>query len=269
MQRNSLALPAAICVAIAGACHEAPLAPRPPATDELAPNAILTSDGSTTMPQILSHYEKFSFGWHTASSSVPSAVNAEMTFIGDDGEIDLANVTVTPDGGGAPFSASAQMALGPGQIVNCADVTLGGCNNHHLSGVAPLSGAPDCNARASGTIAYWAAVVRSSLGFSWGPISTYTGSGLTTFSTSAPFSATAPTCTTQQSTSGGSDSTGTSGTGTVGPPPAPTGPNVPVAPPPPASAPTGGGFVCQQTDLYQLIGTNLTLLSTTIDCYPE
>ena len=273
MQRiRSLALPAAICVAIVGACNDVPLAPRPPATDGLAPNAILTSDGST-MPQILSHNEKLSFGWHTASSSVPSAVNAEMTFIGDDGEIDLANVTVTPDSAGAPFTNSAQMALGPGQIVNCADVTLGSCNNHHLSGVASLSGAPDCNARASGTIAYWAAVVRSSLGFSWGPISTYTGSGLTTVSSSAPFTATAPRCATtqQQGTTGGTsgDSSSTSGTGTVGPPPPPTGPNVPVAPPPYSPPPSGGGFVCQQTDVYQIIGTTRTLFSSVIDCYPD
>jgi len=271
MQRiRSLALPAAICVATAGACHDGPLAPRP----VVMPDAIITgTDGSTTMPQILSHAEQFYFGSHTQTSSVPSGVNADMTFIGDDGEIDLASVTVTPDSGAAPYVTSGRISLGPGDIVSCLDVTLGGCSNRHLAGVMILSGAPDCNARASGTIAYYAAVVRTTLGFAWGPISTTTG--LTTVSTSAPFTATAPRCGSTATTSDGQQSTDstttTPGTGTVGPAPAPTGPNVP-APPPPTQPPTsgaGGGFYCQQTDLYSVYGGTRTLISTVIDCYPD
>ena len=327
MQRTrSLALPAAICVAIAGACHDAPLAPKPQARDRaiapqtqlrvatfsgqaadsvlellepawskhdssrptasrlawrrrnhvpprilggLTPSPILTSDGSTQAPQILSYYEKLYFGSHTPSSSIPSGINAEMTFIGDQGEIDLASVIISPDGGAAPYATSGKIVQGPGETVNCTDITLGGCTNRHLAGVMTFAGAPDCNAHASGTVAYYAAFTSSLLGFSGGSLST---SGLPTASSSAPFSATAPACTTQTSTGGTtSDTSSTSGTGTVGPPPAPTGPGVPTAPPPPESPTSGagGGFYCQETDLYSVYGGSRTLIMTVIDCYSD
>jgi hypothetical protein len=46
---------------------------------------------------------------------------------------------------------------------------------------------------------------------------------------------------------------------------------VPTAPPPPQApvSGAGGGYACQQTDVYQVIGPNRTLLYSTIDCYPD
>jgi len=328
---RSLALPAAVCLLIAGACQDAPLGPRAPApasatssprqvpivafsgraadsvmelleptwyslgpslsahsradwrirnnvpariTDDAllpsnvgAPNALLTS-GGTSVPQILSHFEAFYFGRHDQTSSTPSGVEAEMTFIADQGQIRVASLTVTPDSGAAPFMTSGAIVSG-GNIINCADVTAGSCNQHHLSGVLTFSSAPDCSAHASGTVGYSATISQTSLGFSQGST---TSSGQTV-SSSAPISATAPACSSQSTTTGsqGTDSTTTPYGSTGGPPPAPTGPNVPTAPPPPEApvSGAGGGFVCQRTDLYQVIGASRTLLSTTIDCYPD
>ena len=269
MQRiRSLALPAAISLLMAGACQDAPLAPR-----STPPNAILTTDGAT-LPQILSHYEKFTFGTHDQYNTLPSSAQGEMTFIGDQGEIDLASLTVTPNTG-TPFVSSGRIAIGAGDVVNCSDVVYGTCNQHHLSGVIPLSGAPNCNARASGTVSYWAAVAKTAFGFSWTTTSPSTaGTSATSVSVSAPVSATAAQCSTGNNTGGQSstDSTTTTpGTGTVAPPPPPTGPNVPTAPPPPESPQpaTGGGYTCQQTDLYEVYGGNRTLILTTIDCYRD
>jgi hypothetical protein len=327
---RSLALPAALCLLVAGACQDAPLGPRAPArasviasprqvpivafsgraadsvmelleptwyslgpslsgharadwrirnnvpahiTDALlpsnvgTPNALVTS-GGTSVPQILSHFEEFYFGRHDQTSSTPSGVEAEMTFIADQGQITLASLTVTPDSGGAQFLSSGLIAAGVGDITNCSDVSTGGCYQHHLSGVTTLSSAPDCNAHASGTVGYAATISQTSLGFSLGST---TSSGQTV-SSSAPVSATAPACSSTSTTTGSqTDSTTTPYGSTSGPPPAPTGPNVPTAPPPPEApvSGAGGGFVCQRTDLYQVIGASRTLLSTTIDCYPD
>ena len=323
--RRSLALTAVICMAMAGACHDAPLGPRAPtrhaatlatrlprvqafsgpAADsvmqlieptwlrldrsqsaftrldwrlrnhvparinpvEALPNDVLTSGSTAPVPQILSHYEHFYFGSHYQTSSTPSGVEGEMTFVGDIGEIKISSLTITPDSGAAPFVTSGGgIAYGVGSIINCADVTSGTCYQRHLNGVRLISNAPDCNAHASGTVGYSASISQSTFNSTWGTSATGTGQSV---SASAPISATAPAC---SSTTGGqtTDSTSTAGTGTVGPAPAPTGPNVPSAPPPPTpTSGAGGGFVCDRTDFYQIIGTTQTLLSTTIDCYPE
>lgn len=335
---RSLALPAAICVAFAGACKDAPLEPRAPnqsqpsasprpirtqtfsgqAADSVTelleqawsrsdrspathsrldwrlrnnvpahvrdaalipsratrPNALLTDGSYTVTPQVLSHTESFHFGHHDQYSTVASAVNGDMTFIGQEGEIDLASLSITPNAGGTSSFTNGQIALGPGELINCSDVTLATCTTRHLGGVFTVSNAPDCSANASGTVAYWSAVAKTTFGVAWSTTPPSSGgTSMTSVSTSAPITATASQCS-SDSTSGGqlsSDSTTTAGTGTVGPPPSPTGPNVPTAPPP-ATSPesgSGGGFYCQQTDLYSVYGGTRTLLSTVIDCYPD
>jgi hypothetical protein len=128
------------------------------------PNAVL-DEGSTEITGsesgpalgIIDHYEALHFGWHDAYSNVATGVEAEITFKGDGAQINLNSLDIRRNSGGADYITSGTIATGPGQIVNCADVLVGQCDNRrHLNGVRVFYDAPWCDASGNGTVNYWA-----------------------------------------------------------------------------------------------------------------
>ena len=120
--------------------------------------------GTKPAPIVMSHYEQLYFGRYGIVNT-PPGVEAQMTFIGDVGEIQLGNITITRKDGGAPFKTSGRIAAGSGQILSCADVMVNQCgNSKHLSGALLLTGAPVCDASGNGNVNYSANNLASSLG---------------------------------------------------------------------------------------------------------
>ncbi|HZI41236.1 MAG TPA: hypothetical protein VFD67_06015 [Gemmatimonadaceae bacterium] len=241
------------------------------------PTADLLGEAGTGVrpaPQVISHYEALHFGRADQYMNVPDGVEAEVTFFGDQADIELANLTIASSSG-AQFPASGRIAFGAGQLTYCTDILFGNCDyKHHLNGVITVSSAPVCDARGNGSVSYYVTNLNQSVGFG----TTSDGS----VSANAPISATAPTCPSADSinsgpTKPGSDSTTQNPTdpslptgSPSGPPPAPEGPGIPPLPPsyPPPSTGGTAEFWCQTTRIYTYVDGVRTLFVTVIDCYP-
>ncbi len=234
------------------------------------PNALLTdNEGSLRPPpQIFSHREALHFGQVDQSVNVPDGVEAEVTFIGDQADISASRITITKKDG-STFPYSGEIAQGPGQIISCADVLLGSCDNRRrLNGVMIINNAPTCDASGSGTVSYYVSNLSSPFSGTVGIVSSgSSGSNSTSIAAAGVVSSSASPCPAGGQQSGDSTSAA-SPTGPVGvpsgPPPPPTGPNAPYYPP------SGGGttstyFHCEQGDFY----VNGSLFETTIVCYPS
>ena len=238
----------------------------------IRPNAAVTEgDGSVKPPpKILSHFEALHFGHVDQSMNVPDGIEAEVTFIGDQAEIEAGSVTITGNDG-STYQGNGKIAQGPGQLINCTDALSGTCDNRRrLSGVMVVPSAPTCDASGFGTVNYFAMNVSTPLGVNLGSVSSGTDGTQSTTSASGLVSSSASPCSSgvdggQQS----ADSTQTAPTGPIGAPsgpaPPPTGPNVPYAPPPPTSGGTTTTFHCEQVKVYYFG----MLFETTIVCYPN
>lgn len=226
----------------------------------MAPSVILTSgDGSyQPPPRVLSHYEALHFGYATQSTNVPDGVEAELTFVGDQADISLSNLTITTTSGRSyPFSGP--IAQGPGVIMGCSDVVFTGCGTERrLNGAVTLGAAPTCNAYGSGSVSYNVANFNTSLG-------TIAGAGSSTMSAAAmgAISGTAMSCpdtgAPKSDPTKPTDSTGTS----AGSPPPPASPPPTSDPLPPSTAGVVVHLQCEQGDLYQ----DGYLVDTVITCY--
>jgi hypothetical protein len=235
----------------------------------LEPNAILDGAGGIELPRIISHYEALRFGRHDWNFNIATAVEAEMTFIGDFGETALGALTITRKIGGSPYVRSGRIAIGGGEIVNCADVSFGGCDNRrHLGGVLILDGAPDCDAKGSGNVNYFVSNANSSMGIDLlpSPVSIGTnGSSTGGVASNGLLDMAAPPCNTDNVPA-------------APPPPPPDYPGGPVPdpqpwePPPgdPAPPPAPGPvvFFCSGVVMSQIVGDVKILLAEAYVCYP-
>ena len=244
------------------------------------PNAYLY--GEETMrppPQIFSHFEALHFGHKDKYLNVPDGIEAEVTFVGDQAEITAASVTITGNNGSS-YPETGRIAMGSGQIINCADVIFGGCDNRrHLSGVMVLYDAPTCDAKGSGTVNYYVNNINPPLGISYGPTSIGSaGNNDQSVSAVAPVSSSAGPCSSDDGEPKQDPSTDTTSNvpttpppgSPAGPPPVYNGPGVPPLPPsypPPGVAGGMEGFWCEQVDIYVFIGGLRTLFATEIHCY--
>jgi len=251
-----------------------------PTPDDLVvitmPNAYLYGEETLRPPpQIFAHFEALHFGHQDKYMNVPDGVEAEVTFIGDQADITVTSLTITGTNG-SPYSRSGRIAMGPGQIMSCTDVSFGACDNrHHLSGVMVLSDAPSCDAQGTGTVNYYVTNITPPISF--GPISS--GGGDQSASAVASVSSSAGPC---SSDNGGqpphdpsTDTTSTAPTtpppgSPAGPPPGYDGPGVPPLPPSYPPPRIDGGtedFWCEQVDIYVYVGGLRTLFGTEIYCY--
>jgi hypothetical protein len=240
------------------------------------PNAYLYGEETLRPPpQILAHFEALHFGHQDKYMNVPDGVEAEVTFIGDQADITVTSLAITGTNG-SPYSQSGRIAMGPGQIMSCTDVSFGACDNQrHLNGVMVLSDAPTCDAQGSGTVNYYVTNITPPISF--GPISTGSGGGDQSASAVASVSSSAGPC----SSDGGqpphdpsTDTTSTAPTtpppgSPAGPPPGYDGPGVPLPPSYPPPRIDGGteDFWCEQVDIYVYVGGLRTLFGTEIYCY--
>jgi hypothetical protein len=239
---------------------------------------LVIGDGGSLRPppQVISHYEALHFGHVDPYTNAPDAVEAELTFIGDQAEIVLGNLTITGKNG-SQYPANGRIAMGPGQIINCADILFGSCDlKRHLNGLLTVYGAPLCDANGNGSVSYYVTNLNQTMGV-FGPIG---GDG--SVSANAPIGTSAPPCPSADDTnsdprkpSPGDSTTSTPNVPSVpgspsGPPPVYDGPGIPPLPPSyPAPRPAGGteDFWCQTTNTYQYVGGVRTLFTTVIDCY--
>jgi hypothetical protein len=242
------------------------------------PNAYLYGEETLRPPpQILAHFEALHFGHQDKYVNVPDGVEAEVTFIGDQADITVTSLAITGTNG-SPYSQSGRIAMGPGQIMSCTDVSFGACDNQrHLNGVMVLSDAPTCDAQGSGTVNYYVTNITPPISF--GPISTGSGGSDQSASAVASVSSSAGPC---SSDNGGQPphdpSTDTASTAPTspppgspaGPPPGYDGPGVPPLPPSYPPPRIDGGtedFWCEQVDIYVYVGGLRTLFGTEIYCY--
>lgn len=226
----------------------------------VTPSVILTSgDGSyQPPPRVLSHYEALHFGYATQYANVPDGVEAELTFVGDQADISLSNLTITTTSGRSyPFSG--KIAQGPGVVIGCSDVVFTGCGSQRrLNGAMTLGAAPTCNAYGSGSVSYNVSNLNTSL-------ATTAGAGSSTMSAAAmgAISGTATSCpdtgAPKSDPTKPADSTATS----AGSPPPPASPPPPSDPLPPSTAGVVVHLQCDQGDLYQ----DGYLVDTVITCY--
>lgn len=227
-------------------------------------SALLTDGGDGTVPKappsIISHQEAMLFGTSASGVITPDVLEGEMTFVGDQGKIAVGTFHITTTTG-ASSTVSGQVAFGPGQVVYCVQIVLGSCiYARRLAGSLSLPSMPNCNASASGNLAYDAQNVQSTSVSTLPGTTANTGGTVTDdFSLSANLGAVAPVCPDPPA-----DTTQTP-TDPVGNPsdpyPPPTDPgSVPDDPaPPPAGAP-------DDYNCYTFI--NYLLLAVTIVCYP-
>lgn len=232
-------------------------------------------------PRIISHYEKLYFGRNDEYFRLPTAVNAEMTFVGDVGDIQLGSLTITRNSGSSPYQASGRITAGSGQLLNCLDGFFAACGNEkYLGGMLILDGAPVCDARGSGNVNYYANNVNSSFGTALlGSFSSSTPGGIEgSTSSNGSVDGIAPACVPPpappKGTDGGEDiggngtnqgdgstAGGTPGTGTPEswpPPPSPYDPS-----------PTGPvGWDCSGVVMSQLIGDEQIVLAEAYVCRP-
>jgi hypothetical protein len=245
----------------------------------MRPNAELMEGDGTGLrppPQILSHYEALHFGHVDKYMNVPSGIEAEITFIGDQGEIQVGSATITGNNG-STYPATGRVAVGPGQLINCADALFGNCENRrHLGGVMILDGAPTCDAKGSGTVNYYVANINPPISVALGPVSTGSAGNLQdNVAANAYISNTAPPCAAGEDDGGQhTDSTDaapvTGGNGGSGPPPVYDGPGVPPLPPsypPPRIDGAPEDFWCERVDTYVYVGGVRTLFETAYECY--
>jgi hypothetical protein len=185
-----------------------PAAPDPGA----APSRLITGDAETIKapPNVLTHREALHFGWSGGGSSIPTIVEGEMTFVGDVGRITLTALTITSKTG-VSYVNGGDLAQGPGQLINCADVTLSSCSSsRRLAGSVSLGTVPNCDASAYGSLQYTAQNVQATYATSTVP--TYPvntgGDNTDTFSASAALQATANPCPVNTDTTNASSTTG-------------------------------------------------------------
>lgn len=236
----------------------------------LVPNAVLVASTDVVTkpaPKVITHYEAMRFGYSNAYGNVPSGVEGEMTFIGDNGDIN-AGLTVTAKSG-ATYTVAGKIATGPGNLVNCTDLSSTDCENRrHLSGVLTMA-VPNCDASGGGSVSYTAANVSSSVsGVSFGT----TGSADASFVSVAQVSSTAGLCILDTGDQGGLP-------GTDDPPP-PTGnpaqpdpdptpwASDPYEPQPPALGAPPVVFWCYSVTANQIVGDMHLLLYTVDYCVP-
>lgn len=252
-----------------------PLASPPRA---FAPNADLAStDGSIEKPapKIVSHYEALHFGWKDAQVNISTGVEGEMTFIGDQGEIQLGSLTITTTNGASPFYASGGITRGSGDLISCGDLIFGGCEGQrYLAGLMMLDGAPFCSASGNGTVNYYAYNVSLQPGTStsFTPLSTSTGGAQGGAAANGQVKATAnacpqPTPTEPTGTPYSGDTPDGTGGGTSGSPTEPWQPE-PTPSNPAPTAPTGGTLYCSSETVYQVIDGVEVFLGFAAVCYP-
>ena len=250
----------------------------------LAPNAdgVIGRDpyAPRPSPKIISHYESLHFGYKNQYVNAPDAVEAEVTFVGDQASMMLNNLSIVGKDG-SNFSAAGALGGGGGQSVNCPDVIFGDCENRrHNNAVMMLWGAPICDAHGNGSVSYYVTNLNSTVGVTAGPVSGgATGGPGAAAAGNASIDQTAPACpppdTTAQKPSVPRDTTNTGDTGgsptggAIPPPAAPTGPGLPPVPPP--AQPTGPGktFWCEQVNVYTFVNGVQTLFDSSLECYPE
>ena len=248
----------------------------PPAHDE---TPIIGNDGALRPPpRIISHNEALRFGWLNRDGGVPNSVEAEMVFIGDAGQITLNSLTITRSAGGAPYTGAGVIAVGPGEIVNCADALFGDCDNRrHLGGVILFPDAPRCDASGTGSVTFFATNLKAGLSVGAYGVSVSLGGVPDGASVSQGYGLNqrAAPCTTdgddhndpQSPTSDSTNSGSPTGAGGV-----PTNPLDPPAtwPTPPSSDPHPAPYVdlwCQETDSYLVINGYPFLVDSVINCY--
>jgi hypothetical protein len=243
------------------------------------PNAAtLDEEGNSyerPAPKIISHYEVIHFGQVDQYVNVPAGIEAEMTFIGDAGDIQVGSMAISRGGGDMPYPVTGRIVAGPGELVNCQDVILGDCQNRrHLAGVMILYGVPQCDAKANGNVTYYVNNLNMPIGISFAPtpfsIST-PGNMEGGVSANAEINSTAAPCSSGDDGGDHSQPTDTvptvytPGTG-VEPLPRPTGWGVPTFPPPGTPSAPPEDFWCERVDLF-LVGVTRTLLDSSYECY--
>jgi hypothetical protein len=178
--------------------------------DAGASRLISVGVDTKALPNVLTHREALHFGSTSGTSSIPTILEGEMTFTGDVGRIAVTSLTITSRAGVSNVS-TGDLAAGPGQLINCADITLGSCSNtRRLAGSSNLGGVPNCDASAFGTIQYTAQNIQATSGLPVVPdYSGSSGSNTTdTFSVSASIQATANPCPIKSDTTNTPPSTG-------------------------------------------------------------
>lgn len=242
------------------------------AVPQVMPNvnrAVLESDAERPAPSILTHVEELHWGYWNYSVNLPGAVNAEMKFVGDAGEISLGSFIITGTKTYATYSIGGKIASGPGEIIGCTDTVFAGCSNQrHLGGLMTLQNAPFCDATASGNVSYSAnnSTLSSGtplLGTLFNPTNGMSSSLTSSISGSAPACddvKTPPPV--EQPTGSGPTETG-GGTGAT-PPPEPWDP-APLPPPPSPDGPAT--FYCGTVKYYQIIDGEERFLAEVDVCY--
>ena len=163
------------------------------------PRSALLADGGETLtdvPKVLSHREALTFGSSQNGSMVPTVLDAEMTFTGDQGSIVVGSFTITSSSGRV-YQAAGSLASGTGQLVYCSALAYGQCvNSRRLAGSMRLDNAPYCNANGSGNLIYTAQTIQSSSASTIIPgVTVNTGGNVENeFSISQQLNATAPSC---------------------------------------------------------------------------
>jgi hypothetical protein len=232
---------------------------------------IVDGEGSGTKPAptVMSHYEQLYFGRYGTVNVTPG-VEAEMTFIGDVGEIQLGNITITRKDGGRPFTTTGNIASGAGQMLSCADVTVTQCgNSRHLSGVLLLDGAPVCDASGNGNVNYSANNLASSLGLQIMPLGSSNGIAAS-WSTNGAIGMAAPPCDNVTPPSGGDETGGETSqpTGGTGAAPSPDPWEPPPVPPPPKDDNDGPTtWYCSGVIVSQIIDGQSYFLAEAQVCY--
>jgi hypothetical protein len=177
---------------------ELPDAPDPRAT----PPSALLSEGDGTLknpPQVLSHREALHFGQNANGISLPTTLEGEMTFVGDEGRIAIGSFGITSKSGGT-YTLTGELAAGAGQLVSCSDPTLGSCvNSKRLAGSTFASSAPYCDATGSGSLNYTAQNIQSTFDIATSPQTAVSSGGgvQDQFNVTQQLFATAPACDTQ------------------------------------------------------------------------
>ena len=237
------------------------------------PNAYMYGEETLRPPpQILSHFEALHFGHQDRYMNVPDGVEAEVTFVGDQADMTVTSLTITGTSGSS-YSRSGRIAMGPGQMISCTDVSFGACDNRrHLNGVMVLSDAPTCDATGSGTVNHYVTNITPPISF--GPISAGNGSDQSASAVASVSSSAGP-CSSDDGHQPSADTTASTPTspppGTpAGPPPGYDGPGVPPVPPSYAPPRIDGGtesFWCETVELYVYPNGVRTLFGTEIHCY--
>ena len=243
------------------------------------PNAYLYGEETLRPPpEVLSHIEALHFGHRDQYTSVPDAIEAEVTFIGDQADITVASGTIT-DNNGSTYPLSGRIAMGAGQIISCSDFVFGGCDNRrHLNGVLLFSSAPTCDASGNGTVNYYVSNITPPMSVGYDPTSVgSTGGGNQSASALAPVSSSGGPCPSdngQPKPDPSTDSTSNAPAppppgAPAGPPPGYDGPGVPPLPPSYPTPNTGGtaDFWCEKVEVYGYVGGVRPLFTTEIYCY--